>query len=82
MLLGIIADTHDNLDAIENAVDIFNREKVDLVIHAGDFVAPFTVRKFRGLDCKFIGIFGNNDGEKEGLRKGINNTNMMNSQFK
>ena len=69
MKLGIIADSHDNLNAIENAVNIFNEKKVNLVIHAGDFIAPFTGRKFKELNAKFVGVFGNNDGEKFGLRE-------------
>ncbi|MBU2617750.1 MAG: metallophosphoesterase [Euryarchaeota archaeon] len=74
MKLGIISDSHDNLGAIEKAVEVFNSESVDMVIHAGDFIAPFTSRIFRKLKCDLIGIFGNNDGEKFGLRnafKGI-----------
>lgn len=68
MKMGIIADTHDNLDMIGRAVGIFNRNGVELVLHAGDFVAPFTARRFKELRCRLVGIFGNNDGEKFGLR--------------
>lgn len=68
MKIGIISDTHDNLDAIEKAVSIFNENKVELVIHAGDFIAPFTARPFEKLNSKLVGIFGNNDGEKFGLK--------------
>jgi len=45
-------------------VEVFNREKVDLVLHAGDFVSPFTALEFKALNCPFTGIFGNNDGDK------------------
>jgi putative phosphoesterase len=64
MKLGIIADTHDDLDAIEKAVEIFNHENVEIVVHAGDFVAPFTEKPFRMLNAPLVGIFGNNDGDK------------------
>ena len=64
MKIGIIADTHDNLDAISKAVEIFNHEGIDLLIHAGDFVAPFTEQPFRKLQAPLVGIFGNNDGDK------------------
>ncbi|MBP2046422.1 metallophosphoesterase [Methanobacterium aggregans] len=67
-MMGIMADTHDNLDAIRDAVQLFNREKVELVIHAGDLIAPFTAREFQKLNAKFVAVFGNNDGEREGLR--------------
>ena len=67
MIIGILSDTHDNLPQIEKAVKFFNQKKVDFVLHAGDFIAPFTVDKLRKLSCEWLGVFGNNDGEKEGL---------------
>jgi hypothetical protein len=67
MRIGILSDTHDNLPKIEKAVRFFNRKKVDFVLHAGDFVAPFTINKLEKLSCEWQGVFGNNDGEKKGL---------------
>ena len=64
MKIGIISDTHDNLPQIKKAVEIFNREKVKLVLHAGDFVSPFTFLEFKNLNCSLKGVFGNNDGDK------------------
>jgi len=64
MKIGIISDTHDNLPQIRKAVEIFNREKVELVLHAGDFVSPFTFLEFKNLNCPLKGVFGNNDGDK------------------
>ncbi|MHB9027354.1 MAG: metallophosphoesterase [Candidatus Latescibacterota bacterium] len=66
-MVGIVSDTHDNRDCIVRAVSFFNRRECGLVIHAGDFVAPFTVREFEKLEGKFTGVYGNNDGEKPGL---------------
>lgn len=69
MLIGVISDTHDNVHLIEKAVNIFNERKVNLVLHAGDFISPFVPRWFKGLNCKLIGVFGNNERERELLRK-------------
>jgi putative phosphoesterase len=74
MLLGLISDTHDNLPLIEKAVKRLNEEKVELVLHAGDYVAPFVIPKFKALNCKLIGVFGNNDGDHELLRKRFSET--------
>jgi len=71
MLIGIMADSHDNLPKVRQAVEIFNRKKVGLVLHAGDFIAPFVVRELKNLSCPLIGVFGNNDGERKGLREKI-----------
>jgi len=49
---------------IKKAVELFNREQVELVIHAGDIISPITSQEFKHLECKLIGVFGNNDGEK------------------
>lgn len=69
MLIGIISDTHDRVDYIMKAIEIFKREKVEALIHCGDYVAPFALVPFQKLDCPFYGVFGNNDGEKKGLLK-------------
>lgn len=69
MKVGIISDSHDNLTLIRKAVQIFNEKAVDMVIHAGDFVAPFSLVPLDDLKCEYIGVFGNNDGERFGLSK-------------
>jgi len=69
MKIGLIADTHDNLNNLKKAVKLFNYKRVDLVLHAGDYVAPFCINLLEKLNCEYLGVFGNNDGEIEGLRK-------------
>ena len=67
-LVGLITDTHDNKHAIEKAVALFQARDVGLVLHGGDYIAPFNARWMAELGVRFIGVFGNNDGEKFGLR--------------
>jgi len=67
MKIGILSDSHDNLPKITKAVKFFNKNKVGFVLHAGDFVAPFTIPLLKKLSCDWRGVFGNNDGEKDGL---------------
>jgi len=67
MIIGILSDTHDNLPQLEKAVAFFNKHNVAFVLHAGDFVAPFTLSRMKKLSCDWRGVFGNNDGEKKGL---------------
>ena len=69
MIIGILADTHDRLPLVDKAVKRLNEEKVNLVLHAGDYIAPFVIPHFKQLKADFIGIFGNNDGDKDMLRK-------------
>ncbi len=69
MLIGIMSDTHDNLPMVDKAVKRLLEEKVDLVLHAGDYVAPFVIPHLKPFKAKFIGVFGNNDGDHEFLRR-------------
>lgn len=64
-----MADTHDRLPMVEKAIKKFNEERVELVLHAGDYVAPFVVTRFKELRAKLVGVFGNNDGDRELLKK-------------
>jgi putative phosphoesterase len=70
-MIGIISDSHDNRTSLQKAVQMFNHMKCDLVVHAGDFVAPFAARELVSLNCPVKAVFGNCDGEREGLKKTI-----------
>ncbi|WP_445664459.1 metallophosphoesterase [Fodinibius sp. AD559] len=61
MIIGLISDSHDHVQNIENAVKIFKERDVELILHAGDFCSPFTIPPFKGFNLK--GVFGNNDGD-------------------
>jgi len=69
MKIGIISDTHDRLPFIDRAVRKMNEKDVELVLHAGDYSAPFVTSRFKPLKAQMIGVFGNNDAEKELLRR-------------
>ena len=69
MLIGILSDTHDNLPMIRRALSYFEGAGVDCIIHAGDFVAPFALKEILKFGGPVYAVFGNNDGERAGLRK-------------
>jgi putative phosphoesterase len=70
-MIGIMADSHDNLPAIKKAIRLFKDAGCKLVIHAGDFIAPFAARELEALHCPVKAVFGNCDGEKKGLEKAL-----------
>jgi len=73
MILGIISDSHDNLPKLKKAIALFNKKNVNFVLHAGDYIAPFSVGMLENnLKSEYIGVFGNNDGERDGLIKRSN----------
>lgn len=71
MRIGIISDSHDDIINVKHAIKIFNEYEVNYVIHAGDYIYPGIVLEFKNLkkNIKFVGVLGNNDGEKIGLVK-------------
>lgn len=68
MKIGIMADTHDNLPAIRAALRALSEEGVSHLLHAGDFVAPFAAKELINAGIPLTAVFGNNDGEKKGLK--------------
>ncbi len=68
-MIGVMSDSHDNVTLFRRAVSLFKDAGCELVLHAGDFVAPFAARELAPLGCPVKAVFGNCDGEKDGLRK-------------
>jgi uncharacterized protein len=66
--LGILADTHDHLDRIALAVQLLQKEGAEGLLHLGDFVAPFALKGILKFNGPLYAIYGNNDGEKRGLK--------------
>ncbi len=71
MRIGVFADTHDHLDNIRRAVDCFNQRGCELVVFAGDFVSTFALPPLRRLACPMIACFGDNEGNRPGIRGGM-----------
>ncbi len=70
MLIGIVSDTHDQLIAIDRALEVFRQREVDFIIHGGDLISPFAAKRLKaGASAPLYIIYGNNDGEREGLAK-------------
>ncbi|HCQ31708.1 TPA: hypothetical protein DIU27_05005 [Candidatus Collierbacteria bacterium] len=67
MLIGIISDTHDNLQGLKKAIQIFKENKVEMLIHCGDWCSPFTLeffdREMEGFNIPVKSVIGNNHGD-------------------
>lgn len=68
MRVGVLADSHDRLPAISSLVDKLVASGVSLVMHAGDYCAAFSLAPFRQANIAVLGVFGRNDGDREGLK--------------
>jgi len=71
MRIGVFADVHDHLGNLRHAVRQFNSEEVELVLFAGDLVSTIAVPPLRKLQAPLVACFGDNEGNKTGLRAGF-----------
>lgn len=67
--LAVLSDTHDHLDRIAKAVNLLQAKGAEGLLHLGDFVAPFALKAVLKFKGPLYAIYGNNDGEKKGLKK-------------
>jgi putative phosphoesterase len=68
MRVGLLADSHDRLPAIAEFARRFTEAAVGLVLHAGDYCSPFSLRPVAMANLAMAGVFGRNDGDEKGLR--------------
>ncbi len=71
MRIGVVSDTHNNLKNVRRIVDLFNDAGVTRVVHTGDITQAKTLDVLAGLNAPLVGVFGNNDCERESLERAI-----------
>ncbi len=64
MLIAIMSDSHDHLGNLETALTLALENGAGMIIHCGDFVAPFSLRALDTAGVPVHGVFGNNDGDQ------------------
>ena len=68
MKAGILSDSHDERDLAERGLSLFRGEGVEVIVHLGDVCRPATILAFRESGIPLVGVFGNNDSDREGLQ--------------
>lgn len=68
MRVGLMSDSHDRVPAIAEFVKQLQASGIGMVLHAGDFCAPFSLGPFEEANMSVAGVFGKNDGDSTGLR--------------
>jgi putative phosphoesterase len=66
--IGILGDTHDRVPAVRALMQRLGEAGAAMVLHTGDYCAPFTVRAMQEAHLPVLGVFGHNDGDHDGLR--------------
>ncbi len=69
MLIGLMSDSHDNFPGLMEAVEIFKKRNVEMILHAGDVIAPGMCYAFEGWERELKLVYGNNDGDRTGLKR-------------
>ncbi|MDA8404717.1 MAG: metallophosphoesterase family protein [Desulfobacteraceae bacterium] len=69
MKIAVMSDSHDNIWNLEKALAIIKKENACMIIHCGDFVAPFMLRELEKAGIPVYGVLGNNDGSQYLLTK-------------
>ncbi len=59
MKIGVLSDTHNNIENLRTALDLFKRENIDTIIHCGDLTEVEIVKAMQGFHV--ICVFGNGD---------------------
>ncbi|MCU0821959.1 MAG: YfcE family phosphodiesterase [Spirochaetes bacterium] len=54
MKIGLLSDTHNNIEITLKAIEIFKSKGVDLIIHSGDISSPKMLNLFKGGKCRFV----------------------------
>ena len=62
MLIAIMSDSHDNIWHLKTATTLMTEAGAEAIIHCGDFVATFMLKRLNKLGIPIYGVLGNNDG--------------------
>lgn len=68
MRIALLSDSHDRVPALREFGRRFSEHGAAMVLHAGDYCSPFALQALTELNPVVAGVFGRNDGDREGLR--------------
>ena len=63
--IAVLSDTHDNIWKLEQALQQVGSAQAEVLLHCGDFVAPFIIPQLgEAFNGPIHAVFGNNDGDQ------------------
>lgn len=69
MKLGVMSDTHNNVNNTQQALEVMRTHGVERIIHCGDISGPKIVEMFEGWRVDFL--LGNVDYDPGALREAV-----------
>jgi putative phosphoesterase len=67
VIVGILSDTHDRVEAARAGVDLLRRHGAEYYVHCGDVGSELVLDLLAGLPSAFV--FGNCDWDRRGLER-------------
>ena len=61
MIIGIISDSHDRIENTNRALEVIKEKGAKVLIHCGDFCAPFMMNELAKFEGEVHCVFGNID---------------------
>ena len=66
--IAVLSDTHDNIWNLDQALQQVAVAAAEVLLHCGDFVAPFVIPQLgEAFGGPIHGVYGNNDGDQSRL---------------
>lgn len=54
MKIGLISDTHNDIELVQKAIALFKERNISMIIHAGDLTSARIVSLFKGFQGRFV----------------------------
>ena len=71
MKIGLISDTHNDIELVQKAIALFKERNISMIIHAGDLTSARIVSLFKGFQGRFV--MGNCDIDVEEINETAGN---------
>jgi uncharacterized protein len=69
MKIGILSDTHNNIEMTSKALSVFKDQGVSMIIHGGDITSPRILDLFKDMQCECKFVLGNSDIDSDVLNE-------------
>ena len=63
MQIAVMSDTHDQIKNLCEAIDYCNNNSIEALIHCGDLISPFMLKRLDKFKGEVHLIYGNNVGD-------------------
>ncbi|MFP4355955.1 MAG: metallophosphoesterase family protein [Phycisphaerae bacterium] len=74
MKIGILSDSHGNLERLEKAVSLLAEQQAEALVHCGDIVEPESFEVLASADVPAYAVAGNMDKQTEPLSQAAERT--------